>query len=117
MNRVEIKWNGLRFGQNESYGCQKAFGMPPEAQYNNNKKKYTSVTLTRIFSLGSLAWDLWGISGLDLWLGISGLDLWLGISGLDLWLGISGLGSLAWDLWLGISGLGSPRIMGEPSGA
>ena len=61
---------------------------------------YTSVTLTRIFSLGSLAWDLW--------LGIFGLRSlpW------DLWLGISGSGSLAWDLWLGISGLSSRA--GEP---
>ncbi len=44
MNQVEIKWNGLRFGQNESYGCQKAFGMPPEAQYTNKKiKKYREI--------------------------------------------------------------------------
>ena len=25
MNLVEIKRNGLRFGQNEAYGCQEAF--------------------------------------------------------------------------------------------
>ena len=37
MNRVEIKRNGLRFGQNEAYGCQEAFQMPPEAQNTYNK--------------------------------------------------------------------------------
>ena len=74
---------------------------------------YTSVTLTRIFSLGSLAWDLWlGVFGLGSLAWISGLgslawDLSLGISGLGL--GISGLGSLAWDL-CGALGLRDPRL-------
>ena len=58
------------------------------------------MTLHRVFSLGSLAWEIWlGISGLDLGLGISGL----GSLARDLWLGIPGLGSLAWALGLGIS--------------
>ena len=39
MNRVEIKRNGLRFGQNEAYGCQKGFGMPPETKHTNKKMK------------------------------------------------------------------------------
>ena len=39
MNRVEIERNELRFGQNGAYGCQKAFGIPPETKNANYTNK------------------------------------------------------------------------------